>query len=108
MGVILAAVLSIVSALPSLITGIEAAFGKKSGQGASKWIAIEQALSTPIQNMANSLASSVPNAKVDAVAAEISKFTKATNDAIVAFYNSVGWPTGAPATTPTPPATPVA
>jgi hypothetical protein len=100
MGVILTAVISIISALPNLITGIEAAFGKKSGQGASKWIAVEQALSTPIQNIANSLAASVPNATVDKVAAEVSKFTKASNDAIVAFYNAVGWPTGAPASTP--------
>ena len=94
MGVILTAVIGIISALPNLIAGIEAAFGKGKGQGASKWISVEQALSTPIQNIANQLAATVPNAKVDAVAAEVSKFTKATNDAIVAFYNSVGWPAG--------------
>jgi hypothetical protein len=92
-GTILAAVLSIVTALPNLITGIEAAFGKKSGQGSAKWIAVEQALSTPIQNIATQLANSVPNAKVDQISSEVAKFTKATNDAIVAFYNSVGWPT---------------
>lgn len=96
---ILSAVISIVGSLPQLISGIEAAFGKKSGQGSQKWISIETALSPVITNFASEIAATVPNAKVDSVAAEIAKFTKATNDAIVAFYNSVGWPVGTPATT---------
>lgn len=108
---IVTAIIAIVTALPNLIQGVEAAFGKKSGQGATKWIAVEQALSTPIENFANQLASSVPNATVDKVSSSIAKFTKATNDAVVAFYNDVGWPTTPAPATPAPivpPATPTA
>ena len=98
MGNWIAFAIGIASALPSLITGIEAAFGKKSGQGAQKWIAVETALSGPISTLANEVAASVPNADASKISGEVAVWVKAVNDATVSFYNSVGWPVTPPVT----------
>lgn len=112
LALIISAVIGIAQALPNLIVGIEAAFGGKPKQGAAKWIAVETALSKPISYIAETVAKTVPNAKVDLVATEVAKLTKAFNDGVVAFYNSVGWPTSeatlvipAPIVPPTTPTT---
>lgn len=98
MGNWIAFAIGILSALPSLIQGVEAAFGKKSGQGPSKWIAVETALSAPITALANEIAASVPNADASKISAQVAIWVKAVNDATVQFYNSAGWPTTPPAT----------
>lgn len=85
-------VIDVITALPSLITGVEAAFGSKPKSGPSKWIAVESALSGPISSLASEVSKTVPNKKADEIATAVAVFTKGVNDAIVAFYNSVGWP----------------
>lgn len=85
-------IMGIVGALPNLIQGVETAFGKKPKAGPEKWIGVETALSAPIQALATLIAKSAPNQDAQKISAAVSIFVKATNDAIVAFYNSVGWP----------------
>ena len=107
MGTWIAFAIGIASALPSLITGIEAAFGKKSGQGAQKWIAVETALSQPISQLAQEVAATIPNSDASRISGQVAVWVKAVNDATVTLYNSVGWPTTPPVTpgpVPVPPA----
>lgn len=88
-------IVSVLTALPSLITGVEAAFSNKPKSGPEKWIAVETALSAPISAIAEQIAKMAPNADAQKIAASVSIFTKAVNDAIVAFFNAVGWPASA-------------
>jgi len=85
-------VVDLVTALPNLIVGVETAFKSQPNSGPAKWISVEQSLSTPIQSLANEMAKTIPNVTADKVSADVSKFTKAVNDAVVTFYNDAGWP----------------
>lgn len=85
-------VIDIITALPNLIRGVETAFSSQPKSGPSKWISVETSLGPIITSLANELAKNAPDKNVQDVAAKVSVFTKAVNDAIVAFYNAVGWP----------------
>jgi len=88
-------VIDVMSALPNLIVGVEKAFKSQPKSGPAKWISVEQSLSTPIQKLADEMTKAIPNATADKVSADVSKFTKAVNDAVVTFYKDTGWPTSA-------------
>lgn len=94
MGVVLTALLKYVvpaiTALPQLISGIEALFKGTPKAGAQKWIAIEQALSGSISMVAQEIAQLAPATPVDAVSAKVAIFTKAVNDAFVTLCNDLG------------------
>ena len=85
--------LGILSGLPQIIQGVELAFSHKPKSGSEKWIAVETALSGAITSVANTITANSPSDKVAEVAADVSKWVKAVNDATVTLYNKVGWPT---------------
>ena len=85
-------VLSLLTALPNLITGVEAAFSNKPKSGPEKWIAVETALASPISAIATEISKMAPDADTQKISASVAVFTKAANDAVVSFFNAVGWP----------------
>lgn len=94
MPAVLAAILKFVvpalTALPQLITGIEALFKGVPKAGAQKWISVETALSQSITIVAQEVAQLAPGTSADKVSAEVAKFSKAVNDAFVALANGLG------------------
>jgi hypothetical protein len=98
-------ILQLATGIPSLVQAAEALWAHKPKSGPAKWIAVEQGASGLIQEIAQEVVNTVPNAKVDAVAAAAAKYTKASSDALVAFYNDVGWPTVVTPAVPAPAAT---
>lgn len=95
-------VLQLLTGIPSLITAAEAMWQHLPKSGPQKWISVEQGASGLIQSIVQEVLACTPNAKADSIATAVSKFTKAANDALVAFYNDVGWPTAATAPAPAP------
>jgi hypothetical protein len=86
-------IVGILSGLPQIITGVESVFKSKPKSGPQKWIAVETALSSVIEQLANDIAKMSPNKDAQQISSEVAVFTKAVNDAIVKFFNAVGWPT---------------
>jgi hypothetical protein len=83
-------IVPLLSALPSLVQGIEALFHGTPKSGPTKWIAIEQALSQAIQMVATEVAQLNPSLSADRVAGSVARFTKAVNDAFVLLCNELG------------------
>lgn len=81
----------VIPVLPQLIASIEQLWKGTPKAGASKWIAIEQALSGTISTVANQVALlAPPGTKIDTVSAAIAIFTKTVNDALVKLFNDLG------------------
>jgi hypothetical protein len=104
---ILMFVTQVVPVIPSLVTDIESLFRGKQKAGAAKWIAMEQLLAGPIQQLSTELAAvAPPGTKPELIALHVAVYTKAINDATVAFANGLGMfpTTGTPAAIGAPPA----
>jgi hypothetical protein len=104
---ILMFVTQVVPVIPSLVTDVESLFRGKQKAGAQKWIAIEQVLSAPIAQLSSELAAVAPaGSKPQEIAKHVAIYTKAINDATVAFANAIGaFPSStAPAAIGAPPA----
>lgn len=96
-------VLQVLTGLPGLIQGVESLWAHVPKSGAQKWIAVEQAVSGTIQEIANEVVKNVPSANADEVAGKVALFTKASNDAFVKLMNDLNMMPGAlPAATPPP------
>lgn len=78
------------TALPSLITGVEALWKGQPKSGAQKWISVEQALSGSIALIANQVSTLAPGTPPDVAAQKVVIFTKAVNDAFVKLCNDLG------------------
>jgi hypothetical protein len=87
---ILGLIVSILPAIPNLITAVESLWSGTPKSGPQKWISVEQALSGSIQAVANEVKAAVPNANADEIAAKASIWAKAVNDATVQFFNEAG------------------
>jgi hypothetical protein len=98
-------ILEIIPRIPSLVTDVEEAFHGKPQAGAQKWSAVEQALSTSISEVTHQLAAIAPaGTNSEEIAAALSTYTKAINDATVELANKLkifahaGQPAATPAT----------
>jgi len=88
---ILSIIIGIVTSLPNLITGMENAFRGVPKSGSAKWIGVETALSSTIQNVADTIVKAAPaGSDPDKIAAAVAKYTKASNDAFVLLMNETG------------------
>jgi hypothetical protein len=82
--------MQIVPVIPSLVTDIENLFRGKKKSGAQKWIAVETTLAPHIADLAQALAAQAPpGTKVEEISKYVSIYTRAVNDATVAFANSL-------------------
>ena len=90
LGTVLEYVLPILTALPSLITGVESLWKATPKSGPQKWISVEQAVSGTIEAAAQTIAKAAP-AGTDAqtISDAIAIFTKSVNDAFVALMNAL-------------------
>lgn len=104
---VLTFIMQVVPVIPSLVTDIENLFRAKPKSGAAKWIAVEQALSQPISDVASQIAAAAPpGTKTEEISAAVAIYTKAVNDATVALANALHvFPhAGTPAAPPASPA----
>lgn len=83
-------IMRILPVIPSLVTDIENLWRHKPNSGAQKWIAVEQALSGSISEVADQLAAVAPaDTKPEEISAAVSIYARAVNDATVALANSL-------------------
>jgi hypothetical protein len=97
----------IIPAIPGLVGSIEGLFRGKKKAGAQKWIAVETVLAPHIADLAQALAvEAPPGTKLEEISRHVSIYTRAVNDATVAFANALHmFPTGdQPAIAAPPPA----
>lgn len=87
---IFSVVIPLLTAIPTLIQGVEQLWKGTPKAGAQKWISVEQALSGSIQQIAAEVQSAVPNQTADDVATKAAIWAKAVNDATVTFFNETG------------------
>jgi hypothetical protein len=98
--------MQVIPVIPSLVTDVENLFRGKHKAGPQKWLAVEQLLGPIVQQLSTELAAlAPPGTKAQDIAKHVSTYTKAVNDATVAFANAVGaFPkAGAPAVPAQPP-----
>jgi hypothetical protein len=90
-GVFISWALRILPAIPQLISAVEGVFAGQPASGPQKWLAVEQALSQSISSVAADLAKlAPPGSDPQKISAAVALYTKAVNDATVAFANGVG------------------
>jgi hypothetical protein len=89
-GLLLKYIVPLLSALPQLIQGLEAMWKGTKSAGATKWIAVETALSSSIELVANEVAAAVPATNAGHVSNAVAIFTKKVNDAFVELANTLG------------------
>lgn len=85
-----AMMIPLLTAIPTLIQGVEKLWSGVPKSGAQKWIAVEQALSGSIQQIAAEVQAVVPDQQADEVAQKAAIWAKAVNDATVRFFNDTG------------------
>lgn len=83
-------IMRVIPVIPSLVTDIENLWRQKPKAGQAKWIAVEQALSGSISDVAQELMGVAPaGTKVEDISAAAAIFAKSVNDASVAFANAL-------------------
>jgi hypothetical protein len=98
--------MQVIPVIPSLVTDIENLFRGKKKAGAQKWLAVEQLLAPQVEELSTQIAAiAPPGSKKADIAKHVAQYTRAINDATVAFANAVGaFPsTNAPAVPAQPP-----
>lgn len=89
--IILTWIMRIIPVVPSLVTDIENLWRGKPKAGAQKWLSVEQALSSSIEEVAQDAAKfAPPGTKAEEISAAVAIFSKAVNDAAVTLANALG------------------
>ena len=87
---ILAWIGRVLPVIPGLIINIENLFSNKPKSGASKWIAVEQAISGSIEDVASEVAKLAPAGTTAAqISGALAVFSKDVNDSFVRLANDL-------------------
>jgi hypothetical protein len=83
--------MQVIPVIPSLVTDVENLFRGKAKQGPAKWLAVEQLLAPTVEELTGKLIAVAPaGTKALDIEKHVKAYTKAVNDATVAFANAVG------------------